>query len=105
MPREFRCLVDLPKLELTKKHHEEIKVKGLNLEQYTPKFRDYHVERLPVLVSGFDKPDTTDDENEPKEDESHQKNCSLQSPCRTCRKIKKIVLKPSSEEVDEALKH
>ena len=101
MPKELRSLVDLPKLELTKKDQEEIKVKGLNLKHYTPKFREYHVERLPVLVSGFDKPDTTDDENEPKEDESHQKDCSPQSPCRTCRKIKKIVLKPSSEEADE----
>ena len=101
MPKELRCLVDLPKLELSKKDHKEIREKGLNLKQYTPKFLKYHEKRLPVLVSGCDKPETTDEENGSKDEENHHKDCSPHSPCKTCRKIKKIVLRPSSEEADE----
>ena len=101
MPKELRCLVDLPKLELSKKAHKEIREKGLNLKQYTPKFLKYHEKRLPVLVSGCDKPETTDEENGSKDEENHHKDCSPHSPCKTCRKIKKIVLRPSSEEADE----
>ena len=78
MPKVLRGLVDLPKFELSKKAHKEIRKRGLNLRHYSPEFRKYHVERLPVLVSGFDRPETTTDENDndSKEDEAHHENCS-----------------------------
>ena len=103
MPKVLRCLVDLPKLELSKKAHKEIRKRGLNLRQYSPKFRKYHVERLPVLVSGFDRPETTNNEyyNDSKEDEAHHENCSPHNPCKTCKEIKNNILKPSSEESDD----
>ena len=102
MPKVLRCLVDLPKFELSKKAHKEIRKRGLNLRHYSPEFRKYHVERLPVLVSGFDRPETTTDENDndSKEDEAHHENCSPRNPCEICKEIKNNILKPSSEESD-----
>ena len=103
MSKILRCLVDLPKLELSRKAHIEIRKRGLNLRLSSPKFRKYHVERIPVLVSGFDRPETTNNEyyNDSKEDEAHHENCSPHNPCKTCKEIKNNILKPSSEESDD----
>ena len=101
LPKTFRCLVDLPKQDLSNEAQEVIKKKGLDLKLCTPGYLKYYVKRLPVLVNGFDFPDPIDEEDNAETAEIHQKDCSQDNPCKTCKKIKKIVLRPSSEETEE----
>ena len=104
LPKSFRCLVDIPKLDLSNEAQEVIKEKGLNLKLYTPEYREYYIKRLPVLVKGFDLPDQTDEEEDAESEENRQKGCSLGDPCgtcKTCKKTMKTVLRPSSEETEE----
>ena len=107
LPKKFRCLVDLQKLELNGADHRFILKHGLNLEQCKLRYREYYVERLPVLISGNDKPETTDEEyyydsdvSEERSFEQYYANCSctLQNPCEKCKEIKEKILKSSSEE-------
>ena len=103
LPKSFRCLVDIPKLDLSNEAQEVIKEKGLNLKLYTPEYREYYIKRLPVLVKGYDPPDQTDEEGDAEPVENLQRGCSLEDPCgtcRTCKKTKKTVLRPSSEETE-----
>jgi hypothetical protein len=87
--------------------HRFILKHGLNLEQCKLRYREYFVERLPVLISGNDKPETTDEEyyydsevSEERSFEQYYANCSctLQNPCEKCKEIKEKILKSSSEE-------
>ena len=96
LPKTFRCLVDIPKLDLSNEAQEVIKEKGLNLKLCTPGYLEYYIKRLPVLVKGFDLPDLIDENENAETAEIHQKDCNQDNPCKTCKKIKKIVLRPSS---------
>ena len=89
------------KLDLSNEAQEVIREKGLDLKLCTPGYLKYYVRRLPVLVTGFDFPDPTDEEDNAEAKEIHQKDCSQDNPCKTCKKIKKMVLRPSSEETEE----
>jgi hypothetical protein len=93
-------------LELNGADHKFIRKNGLNLDLYNLKYRKYYVERLPVLVSGYDKPETTDeeyyDDSEVLEEQFYVEcNCTLQNPCKKCQEIRYQILKSSSEETGE----
>ena len=65
---------------------------GLNVASFEPKYRKYHVERLPVLISGFDKPETSEDEDQ------DQESCNgIHSDCSECQEVRNEVLAETTE--------